>query len=658
MNLKKFFSAPTNEPIRDKKAERNLFARRTLVAFIGILALSGVLFANIYHLQVVNYDMYQTRSNGNRIKLLPLPPTRGLIYDRYGELLAENLTFFGLYIVPEKTENLDHTFEELRYVVGLTDEDIEHFKKERRRGTRYTPILLKPSLTEEQIARFAVNQYKYPSLDVRPYFKRNYLYGEAMTHILGYVGRINDRDVERLKKEEKFANYSGSTDMGKLGIERYYEEQLHGTTGFEEVEINNRGKVIRKLREQPATAGKSIHLTIDFTLQRYIMSLLSGQKGAVVVLDPKDNSVLAMVSTPSYDNNLFVDGISSSDYKRLLEDPTRPLYSRATQGVYPPASTVKPFVAVAALTEGVITPNTTIFDPGYWTLPNSTKRFRDWKKTGHGYTDLNKAITESSDTFFYQTAFNLGIDRFSMWMKRFGFGMPTGIEIQEEATANMPSKEWKQKRYKKPWVQGDTISVGIGQGYWTATPLQVAKATSIVVNNGKIHTPHLMKSVEGATIEPYQDPLLYEDITEPKQAYWDAAKRGMFNVVNSGAGTGRKAFIGTNYHVAGKSGTAQVFSLKENQKYNAAGLKKELHDHAWFTAYAPYEDPKLVVTIILENAGGGSSNAAPIVRQIMDFYLNKRLPQIERQENADKVKKTDQTDLDAPALESQPSENE
>ena len=651
MNLKKFFAAPSHDAIRDKKAERNLFARRTLVAFVGILALSSVLFANIYHLQVISYETYQTRSNGNRIKLLPLPPTRGLIYDRYGELLAENLTFFGLYIVPEKTENLDRTFEELRYVVGLTDEDIEHFKKERRRGTRYTPILLKQNLTEEQIARFAVNQYKYPSLDIRPYFKRNYLYGEAMTHILGYVGRINDRDVERLKKEEKFANYSGSTDMGKLGIERYYEEQLHGSTGFEEVEINNRGKVIRKLREQPATAGKSIHLTIDLALQRYIMTLLSGQKGAVVVLDPKDNSVLAMVSTPSYDNNLFVDGISSNDYKRLLDDPARPLYSRATQGVYPPASTVKPFVAVAALTEGVITTNTTIFDPGYWTLPNSTKRFRDWKKSGHGYTDLNKAITESSDTFFYQTAFNLGIDRFSMWMKRFGFGMPTGIEIQEEATANMPSKEWKQKRYKKPWVQGDTISVGIGQGYWTATPLQVAKATSIVVNNGKIHTPHLMKLVEGATIEPYQDPLLYEDITDPKQAYWDAAKRGMFNVVNSGAGTGRKAFIGTNYHVAGKSGTAQVFSLKENQKYNAAGLKKELHDHAWFTAYAPYEDPKLVVTIILENAGGGSSNAAPIVRQIMDFYLNKRLPQIERQENAEKEKKTTQTNLDALALD-------
>lgn len=630
MNLKRFFNTTTHETFRDKKAERNLFARRTLVAFLGILLLTGVLFTNIYQLQIVNFDTYQTRSNGNRIKLLPLPPTRGLIYDRYGKLLAENLTFFGLYIVPEKTENLDRTLDELRYIVGLTDNDIENFKKERRRGTRYTPILLKPNLTEEQIARFAVSGYQYPSLDVRPYFKRYYLYGEIMTHILGYVGKINDKDIERLKKDEKFANYSGSSDMGKLGIERYYEDELHGTTGFEEVEINNRGKVIRKLREQPSVAGKSIYLTIDLELQRYITDLLAGQKGAIVVLDPKDSGVLAMVSTPSYDNNLFVDGISSEDYKRLLNDPARPLYSRATQGVYPPASTVKPFIAVAAQTESVISQNTTIFDPGYWVLPNTTKRFRDWKKSGHGYTDLNKAITESSDTYFYQVAYSMGIDRLSDWMKRFGFGMPTGIEIQEETAANMPTREWKQKRYKRPWVQGDTISVGIGQGYWTATPLQVAKATAVLVNNGKVNTPHLMKAIEVSTLKPYEDPLLYPDITEAKQSYWDAAKRGMYNVVNSALGTGRKAFAGANYRVAGKSGTAQVFSLKENEKYNAAGLKKELHDHAWFTAYAPYENPRLVVTVILENAGGGSSNAAPLARKVMDYYLNQRLPQVEK----------------------------
>ncbi|MGC7559071.1 penicillin-binding protein 2 [Pasteurella sp. PK-2025] len=625
MNLKRLLSQPQQEVIRDKKSERNLFVRRALLSFIGVLLLAAVLATNLYHLQIVNYDTYQTRSNGNRIKLLPLPPTRGLIYDRNGKLLAENLTFFGLYIVPEKVADLDRTFAALADIVGLTEEDIDAFKKERRRSSRYTSILLKPNLTEEQIARFSVNQYQFASLEVKPYFKRHYLYGEPLTHILGYVAKINDKDVERLKKEGKYANYAGTHDIGKLGIERYYESQLHGTTGFEEVEINNRGKVIRKLREQPAIAGKSIHLTIDLELQRYITDLLGNQKGAVVVLDPKDNSILAMVSTPSYDNNLFVDGISGPDYRRLLNDPNRPLYSRVTQGAYPPASTVKPFVAVGALQEGVITQNLTIFDPGYWILPNSTKRFRDWKRSGHGYTDLNKAIVESSDTYFYQTAYNLGIDRLSDWMKKFGFGVPTGIDIQEETAGIMPSREWKQKRHKKSWLQGDTISVGIGQGYWIATPLQVAKATSVLVNNGRVNTPHLMKFIEGQTLEPYQDPLLYEDITTPKKAFWDAAKRGMYNVINASNGTGRKAFVGASYRAAGKSGTAQVFSLKENQNYDASGLKKELHDHAWFTAYAPYDDPKMVVSIILENAGGGSSAAAPVVRQIMDYYLNQRL---------------------------------
>lgn len=644
MNLKKWLSQPPQDPIRDKKAERNLFARRALISFIGVLGLSAILLTNLYHLQVTNYDSYQTRSNGNRIKLLPLPPTRGLIYDRYGKLLAENLTFFGLYIVPEKVENLDRTFEELKLIVGLNDADIENFRKERRRSSRYTPILLKSDLTEEHIARFAVNQYKFPSLEVKPYFKRHYLYGEPLTHILGYVAKINDKDVERLKNEDKYADYAGTSDIGKLGIERYYEDELHGTVGFEEVEVNNRGKVIRKLREQPAVAGKSIHLTIDLELQRYILNLLGNRKGAVVVLDPKDSSVLAMVSTPTYDNNLFVGGISSADYKRLLEDVNRPLYSRATQGAYPPASTIKPFMSVAALQENVVTPSTTVFDPGYWILPGSTKRFRDWKRSGHGNTDLNKAIAESSDTYFYQVAYNMGIDRVSSWMNHFGFGMPTGIDILEEASGIMPTRDWKQKKYKRPWVQGDTISVGIGQGYWIATPLQVAKALAVLVNNGKVNTPHLMKYIEGDKIEPYKDPLLYEDINEPKQQYWELAKRGLYNVVNASNGTGRKPFIGTNYHVAGKSGTAQVFSLKENQTYNAGNLVKELHDHAWFVGFAPYENPKMVVAVILENAGGGGSNAGPVVRSVMDYYLNERLPQVAREQNqadSDKAKNED-----------------
>ncbi|WP_373779250.1 penicillin-binding protein 2 [Glaesserella sp.] len=609
------------EKVRNGKAEMNLFIRRALIAFLGVLGLTGILLTNLYHLQVTDYESYQTRSNGNRIKLLPLPPTRGVIYDRNGKVLAENLTFFGLYIVPEKVSNLDETFEELRNIVGLTDEDIENYRKEKKRSSRYTPILLKPNLTEEQIARFSVNQYRFPSLDVHPYFKRYYPYGDILTHVLGYVAKINDKDKKKLQDEGKFGNYAGSHDIGKLGIEKYYEDQLHGITGFEEVEINNRGKVIRKLREQPAIAGSSIRLTIDIDLQRYIADLLAGQKGAVVVLDPSDSSILAMVTNPSYDNNLFVDGISGSDYKQLLDDPERPLYSRATQGTYPPASTIKPFMAVAGLAEGKIAPGTTIFDPGYWILPGSTQRFRDWKRGGHGRTDVNKAITESSDTFFYQLAYDMGIDKMSEWMKKFGFGVKTGIDISEESIGIMPSREWKQQRYKKSWIQGDTISVGIGQGYWISTPLQLAKATAVLINNGKVNTPHLMKEIMSTEITPYQDPLLYEDIKDVPSRYWELSKQGMYNVVNASNGTGKKAFAGANYRAAGKTGTAQVFSLK-GQNYNSSAIKKELHDHAWFIGYAPYDNPKVIVAIILENAGGGSSAAAPVVRKIMDYVLS------------------------------------
>lgn len=616
----KVFHHKPKEKVRDGVAESNLFARRAVIAFVGVLLLTCVLLGNLYNLQVTNYDSYQTRSNGNRIKLLPVPPTRGLIYDRNGKVLAENITYFGLYIVPEKTDNLEQTLQDLRNVVGLTDEDIENFRKEKKRADRYTPILIKPNITEEQIARFAVNQHLFPSMDVSPYFKRVYPYGEAFTHILGYVSKINDKDKKKLQSDGKFGNYAGSHDIGKLGIEKYYEDQLHGVTGFEEVEINNRGKVIRKLKDQPGVPGSSIRLTIDADLQNYVFDLLKGKKGSVVVLDPKDSSILAMVTSPSYDNNLFVDGISGTDYKKLLDDPTRPLYSRATQGTYPPASTIKPFMAVAGLAEGKITAHSTIIDPGFWILPGTTQRYRDWKRSGHGRTDVNKAITESSDTYFYQLAYNMGIDTMSSWMRRFGFGVKTGIDLFEESAGIMPTKEWKQKRYKKPWVQGDTIPVGIGQGYWISTPLQLAKATAVLVNDGKVNTPHLMKEVLGNEVQPYKDPLLYEDIKDVPKQYWQVAKQGMYNVVNASNGTGKKAFAGAFYRAAGKTGTAQVFSLK-GQNYNAGALSKELHDHAWFMGYAPYSDPKVVVAIILENAGGGSTAAAPVVRKIMDYTL-------------------------------------
>lgn len=605
---------------RNRQAEINLFVRRALVAFLGVLLLTGILLTNLYHLQITDYETYQTRSNGNRIKLLPVTPTRGVIYDRNGKVLAENITYFGLYIIPEKVENLEQTLTQLKEIVGISEEDIENFRKEKKRASRYTPILLKPNLTEEQIARFAVNQHRFLGLDVHPYFKRNYPYGDVMTHILGYVAKISDKDKARLIEEGKFGNYAGTYDIGKLGIEKYYEEQLHGSTGFEEVEINNRGKVIRKLRDQAAVAGSSIRLTIDIELQRYITDLIGNQKGAVVVLDPKDSSILAMVSNPSYDNNLFIGGISGDNFHQLLNDPERPLVSRTTQGVYPPASTIKPFMAVAGLSEGKITPSYTIFDPGYWILPNTSQRFRDWKRSGHGRTDVIKAITESSDTFFYQLSYDMGIDKISLWMKKFGFGSKTGIDLSEEYAALMPSRDWKQRRHKKPWVQGDTPSVGIGQGYWTATPLQLAKATAVLINNGKVNTPHLMKEIMGSEVQPYQDPKPYPDIEGVPERFWQLAKQGMYNVNHAANGTGKKAFGTAAYKSAGKTGTAQVFNLN-GQEYKSLTLRKDQHDHAWFIGYAPYDNPQVVVALILENAGGGGSAAAPVARNIMDYML-------------------------------------
>ncbi|EEY10441.1 penicillin-binding protein 2 [Mannheimia haemolytica] len=636
--LAKFTASNQREKVRDGQAESNLYARRALVAFLGVLALSGVLLTNLYHLQVVNYEDYQTRSNGNRIKLLPVPPARGLIYDRNGKVLAENLTYFGLFIVPEKTENIEQTLTELKDIVGLTDEDIGNYHKEKKRSSRYTPIMLKGNLNEAQMARFAVNQYRFPSLDVQAYYKRNYPYGELLTHIIGYVAKINENDKKKLQEAGKFGNYAGSHDMGKLGIEKFYEDQLHGVTGFEEVEINNRGKVIRKLRDQAGVAGSSIRLSIDVELQQYVMSLIAKHKGAVVVLDPRDSSILAMVSNPSYDNNLFVGGISGQDYKALLDDPTRPLYSRTTQGTYPPASTIKPFMAVAGLEEGMITPSTTISDPGYWILPGTTQRYRDWKRSGHGATNVNKAITESSDTFFYQLAYKMGIDKMSDWMKKFGFGVKTGIDIFEESAGVMPTREWKQKRYKKPWVQGDTIPVGIGQGYWISTPLQLAKATAVLINNGRVNTPHLMLEVQSSnSVTPYQDPLLYEDIKGVPDVYWNLAKQGMYNVNHAANGTARKVFAGAFYHSAGKTGTAQVFNLN-GKNYDKNAIKKELHDHAWFIGYAPYEQPKIVVALILENAGGGGSAAAPVARQIMDYALRKGIGEQPDSQNSEQNK--------------------
>ncbi|XEV13025.1 penicillin-binding protein 2 [Vibrio alginolyticus] len=609
--------------IRDYQAEARLFASRAIVAFIGIVVLMGALVANMYNIQVNQFQDYQTRSNDNRIKVVPIAPNRGLIYDRNGVLLAENRPVFNLELTPEKIKDIDATIQELQTILEITPDQIERFHHERKRTRRFKSVPLLTQLNEKQVAVFSVNQYRFPGVEISATLKRYYPFSEVLTHVIGYVSRINDRDMQRLIREEKDANYQATRDIGKLGIEKYYEDLLHGTAGYQEVEVNSRGRVIRTLKYVPPVPGKDIVLNLDINLQLYVHQLLDGCRGSAVVIDPRDNGVLAMVSSPSYDPNSFVHGISGKDYRALLNDKNRPLVNRTTLGIYPPASTIKPFMAVAALQEGVVTPNTTRNDPGYWRIPNSnTRPFRDWLRWGHGRVDIIKSIEESVDTFYYQIAYDMGIDRISNWMMMFGFGDYTGIDIYEESKANMPTRDWKMSRHKTPWYKGDTIPVGIGQGYWTATPMQIAKATSVLVNEGEVIAPHLLKATieNGNDFEEQQttEYVTYPPIKNVPKKYWDMAKEGMRRVNHGTRGTARRSFYKMNYETAGKSGTAQVFGLGENEEYNADEIAEHLRDHALFTGFAPFDDPKVVVTVVLENAGGGSSNGAPVVRKIFD----------------------------------------
>ncbi|HCM0829013.1 penicillin-binding protein 2 [Vibrio parahaemolyticus] len=609
--------------IRDYQAEARLFASRAIVAFFGIVVLMGLLVANMYNIQVNQFQDYQTRSNDNRIKVVPIAPNRGLIYDRNGVLLAENRPVFNLELTPEKIKDIDATIQELQTILEITPEQIERFHRERKRTRRFKSVPLLTQLNEKQVAVFSVNQYRFPGVEISATLKRYYPYGEVLTHVIGYVSRINDRDMQRLIREEKDANYQATRDIGKLGIEKYYEDLLHGTAGYQEVEVNSRGRVIRTLKYVPPVPGKDIVLNLDINLQLYVHQLLDGRRGSAIVLDPRDNGVLAMVSSPSYDPNAFVHGISGKAYRDLLNDKNRPLVNRTTLGIYPPASTIKPFMAVAALQEGVITPNTTRNDPGYWRIPNSdTRPFRDWLRWGHGRVDVIKSIEESVDTFYYQIAYDLGIDRISNWMMMFGFGDYTGIDIYEESKANMPTRDWKMSRHKTPWYKGDTIPVGIGQGYWTATPMQIAKATSVLVNNGAVSAPHLLKSTidnsDNFEEQETSEYVTYPPIQNVPEKYWDIAKEGMRRVNHGTRGTARRSFYNMSYQTAGKSGTAQVFGLGENEEYNADEIAEHLRDHALFTGFAPFNDPKVIVTLVLENAGGGSSNGGPMARKIFD----------------------------------------
>ncbi|WP_340678159.1 penicillin-binding protein 2 [Paraglaciecola sp.] len=607
--------------IRDHTAEANLFARRSVIAIFAIIAMVIMVLTNLYYLQVTRFEDYQTRSNGNRIKVLPVAPNRGLIYDRNGILLAENRPVYSLEVIPEEIDKLDETLSDLQKLLNLDDDDITEFYQDLKRQRRFKPVTLRNRLSPEEVAIFSARQHMFPGVSVEARLARHYAYGETLTHVLGYVAKINKTDLQKLSEAGQEANYAATYDIGKLGVEKYHEELLHGQVGYQEVEVNSRGRIIRTLDFRPPIPGQDIVLNIDLKLQQEAEKAFAGGRGSVVAIDPRDGGVLALYSSPSYDPNLFVHGISSKAYNLLLNSKDRPLINRATQGQYPPASTVKPLLALQGLEENLITPESKIHDFGKYQLKNVDRIWRDHIPWGHGWVNVTKAIEVSCDIFFYDLAYKLGIDRISESMHEFGFGDYTGVDLHEEADGFMPSRGNVKATFNRPWYIGDTINVGIGQSYWTTTPIQLTQAIATLVNRGKSVIPQIKRGkmdVDHLLLDPAKErrPI---DVKNPYN--WDVVMDAMYGTVNRDHGTARKAFRNTPYISAGKSGTAQLLTIAQDEKYDASKIREEHRDNAMYVGYAPYDKPQIAISVVLENAGHGGSEAAPIAKVMMDYYF-------------------------------------
>jgi len=598
--------------LKDPYHEVRIFTARILVAALVMSIGFGVLGYRYFDLQINQYEKYRTESDRNRVQLQPLPPRRGLIYDRNGVILADNAPSFSLTITKEKIDDLEATLALLRSLLSIDDDDIEKFRERLKGRYPYQPVPLKFYLSEEEIAVLAINRYRLPGVEVEAEFVRSYPHGELFAHALGYVGRINEKELKALDP----VDYSGTHYMGKMGVERYYEDVLHGKVGYENVETNARGRVLRVLERNEPTPGRDLHLFIDAKLQQVTQEAFGDNRGAAVAIDPKTGGVLALVSTPSFDPNLFVTGISGPMYRELRDSLDRPLYNRALQGTYPPGSTMKPFYALAGLHYGVVTPATRISDPGVYQLPNDSRFYRDWKRGGHGTVDVYDAIAQSCDIYFYDLAHKLNIDRLHDFIVQFGFGAQTGIDNTYERAGVMPSRAWKRKALKQTWYPGETLSAGIGQGYVLTTPLQLAVATAVIANRGARFEPRLVKSVGDHDI-PVPEA---KHVELPKQL-WDVAIEGMRLVVHGERGTAKGIGKGMAYTMAGKTGTAQVVGYAQGIKYDASQVEKRKRDHALFIAFAPVEDPKIAIAIIVENGEHGASAAAPIARKMADMYL-------------------------------------
>ena len=611
-----------------KNNQQEIFNFR-LRLFIGIgfvLVLLSILTARFIYLQAMRHDYYQTLAEKNRISVVPIVPNRGLIVDRNGVVLAHNYSGYTLEITPSKVKNLKVTVNELAEIVDIEPRDRARFKKLLAESHNFETLMIRSRLSEEEVARFAAQQYRFPGVEIKARLFRDYPYAEMTSHLLGYIGRINQTDADRLEKNDQTANYRGTDYIGKTGLEQYYEEELHGTTGVEQVEVDSGGRGVRILSRTPPVSGNTLILSIDAKLQDIAEQAFGDYRGALVAIDPANGEVLAYVSRPGYDPSLFVDGIDADNWKELNESPDHPLNNRVMRGQYPSGSTIKPFMALAGLYFKTRSPERTISDPGYYTLGGSSHHYRDWKKGGHGTVDMFKSIVVSCDTYYYGLAVELGIDHIHEYLSRFGFGKKTGIDLEGEKSGLLPSQEWKQKRFKQKWFTGDTVSVGIGQGYSLVTPLQLAAATATLANGGIGYKPHLVREVESSvTHQKRKLENKPEYDVEIPAADLDLVKRAMTAVTQPG-GTAVSASAGALYTIAGKTGTAQVVGMKQGEKYDASKISERNRDHAWFISFAPVDKPRIAVVVLAENGGHGGGTAAPIARKVMDYYLLGKVP--------------------------------
>ncbi|MCW8950132.1 MAG: penicillin-binding protein 2 [Sedimenticola sp.] len=604
--------------LKDYLRESRLFRSRAIIAALIVLFLLLLLALHLAKLQIIDHTHFTTLSRDNRVRVEPLPPTRGLIYDRNGVILAQNLPTHSLEITPERVKNLEKTLEELGQLIPISENDIKRFRRLKSHQRRFESIPIRVQLTDEEVARFAVNRHLFPGVDIHAKLLRDYPKKDVTAHILGYVGRINKKELQIIDN----SSYSGTTHIGKNGVEKYYEEALHGEVGLQQVEVNALGRVIRVLENTPPVPGMDLHLTLDSALQEVALRAFGEDNGAAVAINPENGDILAMVSKPGFDPNLFVEGISSADYHALQTSEDNPLFNRAIRGQYPPGSTIKPFIGLAGLESGVISATQKKFCPGFFQLPNHSHKYRDWKKTGHGSVDLYDAITQSCDVYYYDLALQMGIDKLTEYLAPFGFGEKTGVDITGELGGLLPSREWKKNAKKQPWYPGETLITGIGQGYFLTTPLQLASATATLSSRGKRLQPRIVKAIQHkGDASPIEQPIIpHERVSIQSEANWDTMRDAMLQVTEGLRGTARN-IRNENYHIAGKTGTAQVFTIKQEEKYDEDKIDKKMRDHALFMAFAPAEKPKIAVAIIIENGGHGGSVAAPIAKAIMDYYL-------------------------------------